>query len=356
MRIVHVVDSMEVGGVETLVAQMCGMQRHLGHEPIVIVIGSLGPIGKQMLNDGFDVRIPSAGRLPWAVWKFYRILDQIRPDIVHVHNPTPPNFASLAAKAARVPCVVSTRHSLAGKPRRWVMELKYAFSARFCDWIVGICDATVRNMKEAHPSQSPKMVRVYNGILPLTAASRESWPAKEGFTLVYVGRLAPVKNLGFLIEGFCEALLVDESLRLWLVGDGSERHELEELARKNGAGFKVRFWGEQLDPAPFFSAADAFIMSSTSEGLPISLLQAFSIGLPVIVTDVGGMAEAVRRTEAGLIVSKDNPASMAEAILRLARNTQECAFYGRNALSGYEANFTLSAAVSAYAELYKFRE
>ena len=66
----------------------------------------------------------------------------------------------------------------------------------------------------------------------------------------------------------------------------------------------MTFWGEQLDPAPFFSAADAFIMSSTSEGLPISLLQAFSMGLPAIVTDVGGMAEAVQLADAGLIASK----------------------------------------------------
>ena len=57
MKIAHVVDSMEVGGVETLVAQMCAMQRDLGHEPIVFVIGSLGPLGKRMLSDGFDVRV-----------------------------------------------------------------------------------------------------------------------------------------------------------------------------------------------------------------------------------------------------------------------------------------------------------
>ena len=82
------------------------------------------------------------------------------------------------------------------------MELKYALAARFCDLIVGICDATVMNLKEAHPGQSAKMVRVYNGIVPIARPPREVWPEKEGFTLVYVGRLAPVKNLGFLVEAF----------------------------------------------------------------------------------------------------------------------------------------------------------
>jgi glycosyltransferase involved in cell wall biosynthesis len=328
------------------------MQRELGHEPTVFVIGSLGSLGKRMLSDGFDVRLAAAGRLPGAVWRFYRLLNQLRPDVVHLHNPTPTNFASLAAKAAQVRCVVSTRHSLVGKPRRRVTERKYAFSARFCDWIVGICDATVMNLKEAHPSQSTKMVRVYNGILPIVRVAEEAWPAKQGFTLVYVGRLAAVKNLGFLLDALCGALRIEPNLRLWLVGDGSERQVLEELARKSGVASKVTFWGEQIDPAPFFSAADAFIMSSTSEGLPISLLQAFSIGLPAIVTDVGGMAEAVRLANAGLTVSKTDPASMSEAILRLAGNAQERELYGQNALAGFEANFTLHAAVSAYAELY----
>jgi glycosyltransferase involved in cell wall biosynthesis len=352
MKIAHIVDSMEVGGVETLVAQMCSMQRSLGHELIVLVIGSVGPLGQRMLSEGFDVRAPSVGRLPGAVWKYYRILSQLHPDVVHLHNPTPTSFASIAAKAAHVPCVVSTRHGLAGKPRRRMTELKYGFSARFCDRIVGICDATVMNLKEAHPSQSKKMVRVYNGILPIAMPPRDRWPSKQGFTFLYVGRLATVKNLGFLVEAFRMALQTDSALRLWLVGDGSDRQALEELARKQGVASAITFWGEQLDPAPFFSAADAFIMSSTSEGLPISLLQAFSIGLPAVVTDVGGMAEAVRLTEAGLVVSKDNPACMSEAILRLAGSAREKALYGKNALVGFEAHFTLSAAVAAYEELY----
>jgi glycosyltransferase involved in cell wall biosynthesis len=96
-------------------------------------------------------------------------------------------------------------------------------------------------------------------------------------------------------------------------------------------------------------------MSSTSEGLPISLLQAFSIGLPAIVTDVGGMAEAVRLAKAGLIVSKTDSAEMTEAILRLAGNADERALFGENARAGFEANFTLRAAVSAYAGLYAAR-
>ena len=97
-----------------------------------------------------------------------------------------------------------------------------------------------------------------------------------------------------------------------MVGDGSERAKLESLAVELGIAEQVTFWGQQLDVAPFFSAADAFIMSSKSEGLPMSLLQGFSLGLPAIVTDVGGMAEVVRLAKAGFAVSATDPAEMAD--------------------------------------------
>jgi glycosyltransferase involved in cell wall biosynthesis len=232
-------------------------------------------------------------------------------------------------------------------------ELKYSCATPFCDWIVGICDATVENLKEAHPRQAEKMVRVYNGILPIVRAPKGKWPAKSGFTFVFVGRLAPVKNLGLLLDAFSAALEEEPNLRLWLVGDGSERRVLEDRARRGGIDSKIRFWGEQLDPGRFFSAADVFVMSSASEGLPISLLQAFSIGLPAIVTDAGGMSEAVHLAKAGLIVSKTDPSGMAEAMLGLARDERQRLLFGENALAAFTTNFTLRSAVSGYEELYR---
>ena len=144
-----------------------------------------------------------------------------------------------------------------------------------------------------------KIVRVYNGAAPLKRAAKQDWPPKSGFTLVYVGRLEPVKNHALLLHAFRAALASMPDLRLWMVGDGSERPAMERLAAELGIAEQVTFWGQQLDVTPFFSAADAFIMSSKSEGLPVSLLQAFSLGLPAIVTDVGGMAEVVRLAQAG---------------------------------------------------------
>jgi glycosyltransferase involved in cell wall biosynthesis len=108
-----------------------------------------------------------------------------------------------------------------------------------------------------------------------------------------------------------------------------------------------------LNVAPFFSAADAFIMSSISEGLPVSLLQAFSLGLPAIVTDVGGMAEAVRLAQAGIIVAPNDAKEMSAAILRMASSASERKVFSMNAEVTFRANFTLQAMNDAYMDLYR---
>jgi glycosyltransferase involved in cell wall biosynthesis len=128
---------------------------------------------------------------------------------------------------------------------------------------------------------------------------------------------------------------------------------LESLATELGISAQVTFWVQQLDVAPFFSAADAFIMSSKSEGLPISLLQAFSLGLPAIVTDVGGMAEVLRLAQAGYTVSATDPAEMASAILRLTGGGPELHQFLKNAEVIFSSRFTLRIMVDAYMELYR---
>jgi glycosyltransferase involved in cell wall biosynthesis len=353
MKIAHVVDSMEVGGAETLVSQMCRLQREQGHAPCIYAIAALGALGERMREEGFAVRANVGRHLPDATRSFFRIFKKSRPEVVHLHNPTPAIYAAMAARMAGVPSIVSTRHSLVAPPRNPAAELKYAVAARFCDWIVGICDATTDNVKSLHSVPARKIVRVYNGAVPLKRAAKEQWPEKSGFTLLYAGRLAPVKNHALLLNAFYAALSSRPGLRLWMVGDGSERQALESLAVELGIDGQVRFWGQQLDVAPFFSAADAFIMSSKSEGLPVSLLQAFSLGLPAVVTDVGGMAEVVRLAKAGFTVPVTDAARMSAAILRLAGSDAEREQFSRNAEAAFHARFTLEAMVDAYMDLYR---
>jgi len=353
MKIAHVVDSMEIGGAETLVSQMCRLQREQGHDPCVYAVLTLGPLGERMRAEGFAVQANVGRHWSDSARNFFNVFKESKPDVVHLHNPTPTVYAAISARMAGVPNIVSTRHSLVAPPRRLLTELKYAVAATCCDWVVGICDATTVNLKSMHCVPARKIVRVYNGANPVLRVAKEQWPPKSGFTLLYAGRLEPVKNHALLLNAFRVALQSMPGLRLWMVGDGSERKKMESLATELGLSSQITFWGLQLDVAPFFSAADAFIMSSTSEGLPVSLLQAFSVGLPAIVTDVGGMAEVVRLARAGVTVPISDPDAMAAAILRMASNNEEREQYAANAKEAFALHFTLQAMVDSYMDLYR---
>jgi glycosyltransferase involved in cell wall biosynthesis len=353
MKIAHVVDSMEVGGAETLVAQMCQLQRELGHDPQVYAIAGLGALGKKMQAEGYRVEAKVGRHLVDSSLEFLRLFRGFRPDVVHLHNPTPTIYAAPAARLAGVSSVISTRHSLVAPPRNQVMERKYAIAARFCDWVVGICDATVINVKDAGSAPAKKILRIYNGTVAVSPEPAAMWPTKNGFTLLFVGRLEEVKNLPFLLTALRDAIAENPAIQLWIVGDGTQRVCLEQLSQELGLSSNVTFWGQQLEVARFFSAADVFVMSSVSEGLPMSLLQAFSIGMPAIVTEVGGMAEVVRFANGGATVPVTDSRAMTAAILDFATQARQREQFSANAKAAFQSHFTLRAMVDSYLKLYR---
>jgi glycosyltransferase involved in cell wall biosynthesis len=142
-------------------------------------------------------------------------------------------------------------------------------------------------------------------------------------------------------------------LQLWIVGHGAERPNLDALVDELGIQDSVTFWGERLDVAGFFSVADIYCMSSTSEGLPMSLLQAMSTGLPSIVTNVGGMAEVVRNANAGITTSVGDSDAMAEAIIQLASDPARRRTLAENAAAAYRQQFTLEYMEASYMKLYE---
>jgi glycosyltransferase involved in cell wall biosynthesis len=351
MKIVHVVYSLDMGGAEVLVAQLCRMQRANGHQVSVCAYSRLGSVGELLRDEGVEIYVPGEAHPATTIYRYFQHFRALRPDVVHCHNVAPTIQAALAARLAGAKSVVSTRHSLVAPPYNRAEETKYGAMAWFCDWIAGICEVTCNNLRGAPMAHVDKIVRVYNGA---TAIERVPFDAlgKRGFTLLFVGRLAEVKNLETLIRAVAIAVKEVPGLEFWVVGDGPVRAGLEALAAELGVAASVRFWGQRLDTAQFFCAADAFAMSSVSEGLPMSLLQAMSIGVPAVVTDVGGMAEVVRLSGAGLLAPVGDFTAMAEAIVAMAGDAELRAEFSRRAMESYRAEFTLQRMDSAYMEIY----
>ena len=352
MKIVHVVYSLEMGGAEVLVGQLCRIQRSNGHDVSVCSYSSLGAVGEALRADGFEVRVLGEAPVTTTMRRYFKIFREMQPDVVHCHNPAPTLQAAMSARLAGVRCVGSTRHSLVSPPYETAAEIKFSLAAMFCDWVAGICEITCRNLRGAPLAPVSKIVRVYNGTAAVERVGIEAL-GKRGFTLVFIGRVAAIKDLGTLIRAVALVGARVLGLEFWVVGDGSVRASLETLAAELGVSERVRFWGMRTDTAQFFSAADAFVMSSVSEGLPMSLLQAMSVGVPAVVTDVGGMAEVVRLARCGLLSPVGDAAAMAESIVKLACDAELRAEFSRNAMAAYEADFTLERMDAAYMELYQ---
>ena len=355
MKIVHVVYSLEMGGAEILVAQLCRLQREHGHDVSVIAYSNLGTLGEKLLAEGIPVLVLGEAPLPRTFLRFVRELRKLRPDVVHCHNPAPTLQAAIPARLAGASSIIATRHSLVAPPYNTGEEVAFNAVARSCDHIVGICDATCENLRHTPGALRNRIVRVYNGVDPIVPVPATEQPEKHGLTLLFVGRLAPIKSLPTLIRATALAAPRVPDLHLWVVGDGAERPKLEALVNELGIAGNVTFWGERHDVAGFFSAADIYCMSSTSEGLPMSLLQAMSTGLPAIVTNVGGMAEVVRNANAGLTTPVGDPAAMAEAIVQLASDAGKRSLFAENAKTAYHEHFTLERMDASYMKLYQRR-
>jgi glycosyltransferase involved in cell wall biosynthesis len=137
-----------------------------------------------------------------------------------------------------------------------------------------------------------------------------------------------------------------------MVGDGPLEISLRKLSDELGLSECVTFFGEQADVSPFMLAADLFVMSSVTEGLPVSLLEAMSVGLPAVVTDVGGMGEIARLSRAVTLVPSSDPEGMAGALCDAVARRQELPKMGQLASYCYERHFRPERMLDEYMKLY----
>jgi glycosyltransferase involved in cell wall biosynthesis len=350
LKIAHVGDSMEMGGAEKLTATLCRLQRDLGHTASVHCLYRLGVLGEELRAEGFEVILHQQRSFFLLMRSLYRAFRRSRPDVVHCHNATAAIFAALPARLAGVKTVIVTRHGLVKPPYQLRRELKFALASRWCDWIVGVCESTRTNLQAAPFAARERIIHIYNGAWP--ADIRAIPRPKNGFTLLYVGRLAPLKDHATLLRAVAITRTHHPDVQLWIVGDGPQESSLRRLTDELGLNECVTFFGEQADVSSFMLAADLFVSSSVTEGLPVSLLEAMSVGLPAVVTDVGGMAEIARLSGAVTLVPSSDPEGMARALCDAVVRRQELPKIGQLAAHCYEKYFRPERMLDDYMGLY----
>ncbi len=352
MNIAHVVESLEVGGAEVLVATLCHLQHASGHDVAVHCLAQAGPLARQLEQEGIPVHVHAVGSNWRQIKSLSRAFRDTRRQVIHCHNVAATIFGAFAGKLAAAETIISTRHgSISPTGKRRCLS---ALAARICDFTVAVGEPTHRVLASEWGAVPEKIVTIRNGASPARVDAQSTIGLqKMGFTAIMVARLKPPKDPATLLRAIALASLEIPDLHLWLVGDGVQTTELRELVAQLGIVDRISFLGEREDVGTFLMAADVFVLSSLSEGVPVSLLEAMAANLPFIVTNVGGMPDIAQISGAGIVVEAGNPDAMARALVQSARGRHQLPRLGQAARRCYEEHFKPDKWADAYLNLYQ---
>lgn len=372
-RILVIVGSLTIGGCERHLLQVLPRLLRQGFEPTVYVLTEPGELAAEMVRAGVPVigglaRSPSLRRLPVAIRAaavirdMVRSIRRLRPDIVHSFLPEAcvlGGFATLLAGHARL---VVSRRSLNdyqhGRPlfRRvesWIMR-------RACA-VLGNSRAIVDQLRQEGMEEG-RLGLIYSGLdLSASPPEQAALRQREGisadtFVLAIVANLHPYKGHADLLRALASVKdRLPQPWQLLCVGQGvdGQQERLEQYAHQLGIAERVRFTGARNDAADLWRIADVGLLVSHQEGFSLALLEAMSAGLPTVVTNVGGNAEAVIDGGCGTLVPPRDEAALAAAIMAYAGDPDLRARHGAAARERILSLFTLEKTLDGYASLYR---
>lgn len=268
------------------------------------------------------------GNRPFATKIGAKCLHWIAPQrtICHFFNPAATKYAHQMKKNGFRVYYMET-----GTPERsgWWAILEQ--TARYFDHVTSVSQAGLMSFIELFKYQGPSSI-IPSMIYPLPYCGRKS------FSLLYCGRLTPIKGVDRLIRAFRPLVQKWPDARLTLVGMGESMDELKLLVQELGLQNQIRFtgWLQKKELYSHFYQADLLCLPSETEGLPSVILEAMSIGLPVVATRVGGVAEIVDDQATGILVAPHDEAALSEALLMLAADPAFREKLGQQALAKWK--------------------
>ena len=338
MRLVLLTTNMARGGAETQVARLAIELKRRGWD--VHVVSLIPPSAFEQELAGAAVPLHSAGvvRLPF-------VLRRLRPQLVHCHM----FHANIAGRLLRLilpfHAVICTLHSVAESGRRSDRIRLRDFVYRVTDRLADVTTAVSQAVADRHvTARAVRHARVIaNGVdttrfrrdAAARARVREQLGLRNEFVWIAVGRLMWKKNYPALLEAHSRGTLL-------IVGTGPDEAGLRALA-----GPHVRFLGAREDIPDLLNAADAYVLSSLVEGLPLALLEAAAVGLPCVATDAGG----VRETGIGIVTDTAGLPAAMQQIMDLQPDERRA--LGEQARSIVEQRYSMNAVVSEWEALYR---
>lgn len=289
-------------------------------------------------------------------------------DVVHCNSTKAGMIGRLAARLARAPIVLYTVHGcVLNEPMSRPLFLIYwaieRVMATMTSRIIAVSEYDRETLLRYRIAPASRIATIPNGIPPglppenqrdvYRHRMREQLGIPEEALVVgTIANFYRTKALDVLLHAMARAADEHQNLQLVLVGDGQERPSIERLIRELGLEDRVVLTGQLPEGRRLLPAFDIFVLASRKEGLPLALLEAMAAGLPVIVTQVGGMPEVVDHGHAGLTVPPEDPEELAAAMLDLISSPELAATLGRDARQRVLSHFTDEHMLARTLELY----
>ncbi len=319
MKILEVIVNLRVGGAEVLLKNLCGIWRASGAEVTIYVLSKsdgwieqeLRASGIQIVHSGLSFRYA-----PWQVARLAQHLRRTQYDVIHAHLFPAQLCVSLAARIVGLSTpLVTTEHSTWNRRRRLGFRTVERFLYARYDSVICISEAAEIGLKKWLAPQPCNSCVIYNGIDGSQFLSRrqadEPPRSSKRAVLLCVGSLCARKNQAVIIR----ALVHIPGADLILVGEGRMRGALEKLAGDLGVRERVRLLGPRQDVADLLSTADVYIQSSVEDGFCLAVVEAMSVGLPVVASDVPGMRDVV--ADGGILFDPNSPEGLSKCVNEL---------------------------------------
>jgi glycosyltransferase involved in cell wall biosynthesis len=345
------------GGQGQVMSTVLGL-RALGHRAALVA----HPEGMllERMRDGMDLfaLAPHAEIDLGAAWWLSRVLKQLRPDVVHAHEPRAVAMAStalsMAAPEPRPPLVVSRRSEFrlaSNSFARWKyseVDCFIASSAAIRDRLVGDGVARERTVV-IHPGIDIEHVAA----VPAANVHAEFFLPVHAPVVGNVAALNPQKGHHHLVEAAALVLRAVPDARFIIVGDGELRAALEKQVKDKHLERHVFVAGSRTDSLALIKGFDVFVLSSITEGMSIPLIDAMAASRPALGTSAGGIPEAIEDGETGFLVPPRDEQAMADKLVLLLKDDARRAQMGDAGLRRVRARFTAERMVARTLAVYE---
>lgn len=313
-KVLHVIDSLHLGGAQEVVLNLatCGDGQRFTHE--VATMHGRGVYWDRMAALGIPLHSLSPHKLfPWYAVSLPALLLRGGYDILHCHLVASNIFAKPLGRLCRVPVVLNHDHTnddyRANDRLRLLLD---TLSNRLASHVITVSDSCRLFLIDREGLPPEKITLIQNAIdlrrfstaCGIRAEARKMLGLPEDVPVVAgVGRLNPQKNFTLFIRIAAQVLQRHPGAVFLLAGEGPEEGMLRSLAREGGLGDRVRFCGYVPDTRHVYLAADVLLMPSLFEGLPMTLLEAMAMRVPVVASALDGIAEVVEDGRDGFLVT-----------------------------------------------------